>query len=163
MKKDKNNKISQRSFYFQDYNHNTVNKIKSDKLVINQDRVYLLFFIFFCLIFIFATKIFFISLKNLDSKNYLKNYSIFKPLRNDILDRNGEPIARNILVYHAAIKPNLIKNRSSSHAKVINNTINHINRLGIEFSQKATTEFLLSTRCMLKRSCASNQLNEINV
>jgi len=111
MKKEKNKKINQRSFYFQDYDHHTVSKIKNDKLIINQDRVYLLFFVFFCLIFIFATKIFFISLKNLDSKNYLKNYSIFKPLRNDILDRNGGPIARNILVYHAAIKPNLIKDK----------------------------------------------------
>ena len=118
MKKDNNNKISQKSFYFQDYNHYTVDKNKNDKLVINQDRVYLLFFIFFCLIFIFATKIFFISLKDLDSKNYLKNYSSFKPLRNDILDRNGFPIARNILVYHAAIKPNLIKDKKKFLIKI---------------------------------------------
>jgi len=111
MKKEKNNKINQRSFYFQDYNYNSVVKSKNEKLAVNQDRVYLLFFIFFCLIFIFATKIFFISLKNLDSKNYVKNYPIFKPLRNDILDRNGDPIARNVAVYHAAIKPNLIKDK----------------------------------------------------
>ena len=111
MKKEKNNKINQRSFYFQDYNYNSVVKNKNEKLAVNQDRVYLLFFVFFCLIFIFATKIFFISLKNLDSKNYVKNYPIFKPLRNDILDRNGDPIARNVVVYHAAIKPNLIKDK----------------------------------------------------
>ena len=111
MKKEKNNKINQRSFYFQDYNYNSVVKNKNDKLSVNQDRVYLLFFIFFCLIFIFATKIFFISLKNLDSKNYVKNYPVFKPVRNDILDRNGDPVARNIAVYHAAIKPNLIKDK----------------------------------------------------
>jgi len=111
MKKEKNNKINQRSFYFQDYNYTAVSKNKNEKLAVNQDRVYLLFFVFFCLIFIFATKIFFISLKNLDSKNYVKNYPIFKPLRNDILDRNGDPIARNVGVYHAAIKPNLIKDK----------------------------------------------------
>ena len=111
MKKEKNNKINQRSFYFQDYNYNSVVKNKNEKLAVNQDRVYLLFFVFFCLIFIFATKIFFISLKNLDSRNYVKNYPIFKPLRNDILDRNGDPIARNVAVYHAAIKPNLIKDK----------------------------------------------------
>ena len=111
MKKEKNKKINQRSFYFQDYNYNSVEKNKNEKLAVNQDRVYLLFFVFFCLIFIFATKIFFISLKNLDSKNYVKNYPIFKPLRNDILDRNGDPIARNVAVYHAAIKPNLIKDK----------------------------------------------------
>ena len=111
MKKKKNKKINERSFYFQDYNYNSVEKNKNEKLAVNQDRVYLLFFVFFCLIFIFATKIFFISLKNLDSKNYVKNYPIFKPLRNDILDRNGDPIARNVAVYHAAIKPNLIKDK----------------------------------------------------
>ncbi len=111
MSKDKNNKINQKSFYFQDYNHHKENRKEVKKTMINQDRVYLLFFVFFCLISIFATKIFFISLKNLDSKNYLKNYSVFKPVRNDILDRNGEPIARNIQVYHAAIKPNLIKDK----------------------------------------------------
>ena len=111
MKKEKNKKINERSFYFQDYNYNSVEKNKNEKLAVNQDRVYLLFFVFFCLIFIFATKIFFISLKNLDSKNYVKNYPIFKPLRNDILDRNGDPIARNVAVYHAAIKPNLIKDK----------------------------------------------------
>ena len=111
MKKEKNKKINQRSFYFQDYNYNSAGKNKNEKLAVNQDRVYLLFFVFFCLIFIFATKIFFISLKNLDSKNYVKNYPIFKPLRNDILDRNGDPIARNVVVYHVAIKPNLIKDK----------------------------------------------------
>ena len=111
MKKEKNNKTNQRSFYFQDYNYNSASKSKNGKLTVNQDRVYLLFFIFFCLIFIFATKIFFISLKNLDSKNYVKNYPVFKPVRNDILDRNGDPVARNIAVYHAAIKPNLIKDK----------------------------------------------------
>ena len=111
MKKEKNKIINERSFYFQDYNYNSVEKNKNEKLAVNQDRVYLLFFVFFCLIFIFATKIFFISLKNLDSKNYVKNYPIFKPLRNDILDRNGDPIARNVAVYHAAIKPNLIKDK----------------------------------------------------
>ena len=111
MKKEKNKKINQRSFYFQDYNYNSAGKNKNEKLAVNQDRVYLLFFVFFCLIFIFATKIFFISLKNLDSKNYIKNYSTLKPLRNDILDRNGDPIARNIVVYHAAIKPSLIKDK----------------------------------------------------
>ena len=86
MKKEKNKETNNRSFYFQDYNHHVVEKIKNENLSVNQDRVYLLFFVFFCLIFIFATKIFFISLKNIDSKNYVKNYSVFEPLRNDILD-----------------------------------------------------------------------------
>ena len=83
MKEDKNKKTNKRSFYFQDYDHYIINKIKNEKLIINQDRVYLLFFVFFCLIFIFATKIFFISLKNLESKNYVKNYPVFQTIRNE--------------------------------------------------------------------------------
>lgn len=118
MKEDKNKKTNKRSFYFQDYDHYIINKIKNEKLIINQDRVYLLFFVFFCLIFIFATKIFFISLKNLESKNYVKNYPVFQTIRNDILDRNGDPIARNVLVYHAGIKPNLIKDKKKFLIKI---------------------------------------------
>ena len=118
MKEDKNKKTNKRSFYFQDYDHYIINKIKNEKLIINQDRVYLLFFVFFCLIFIFATKIFFISLKNLESKNYVKNYPVFQTIRNDILDRNGDPVARNVLVYHAGIKPNLIKDKKKFLIKI---------------------------------------------
>ena len=102
---------NQRSFYFNEYNQNIFNEKKNNNLNINQDRVYVLFFIFFCLIFIFAIKIFFVSLKTYDSENYLKSYNNFKPLRNDIVDRNGDYNARNIQVYHVAIKPNLIKDK----------------------------------------------------
>ena len=111
MTKIKDKYRNQRSFYFNEYNQNLNSKKKKDGVNINQDRIYLLFFIFFCLVFIFATKIFFVSIKSYESKNYLKNYNIFKPLRNDIVDRNGDYIARNVPVYHAAIKPNLIKDK----------------------------------------------------
>ncbi len=105
--KDKN----QRSFYFNEYNQKLIYKKKNGTHDISHDRVYLLFFVFFCLVFIFAIKIFFVSIKSHDPKNYLKNYNIFKPLRNDIVDRHGDFIARNIAVYHVAIKPNLIKDK----------------------------------------------------
>ena len=111
MTKIKDKYRNQRSFYFNEYNQDLNSKKKKDGVNINQDRIYLLFFIFFCLVFIFATKILFVSIKSYESKNYLKNYNIFKPLRNDIVDRNGDYIARNIPVYHAAIKPNLIKDK----------------------------------------------------
>ena len=102
---------NQRSFYFNEYNQNIFNEKKNNNLNINQDRVYVLFFIFFCLIFIFAIKIFLVSLKTYNSENFLKSYNNFKPLRNDIVDRNGDYVARNIPVYHVAIKPNLIKDK----------------------------------------------------
>ena len=110
-KEKKNKKLNQNSFYFEDYDHHSKNESAKNKVNISEDRVYLLFFVFFCLIFIFAIKIFLTSLKDPFLRQAVQSYSIFKPLRNDIVDRNGEPIARNIKVYHAAIRPNLIKDK----------------------------------------------------
>ena len=111
MNKKNSNKKNQRSFYFNEYKQDTLKKKITGTHEIDQDRIYLLFFVFFCLIFIFATKIFFISLKNYDPKHYLKNHNSFEELRNDIFDRNGDYIARSIPVYHVAIKPDLIKDK----------------------------------------------------
>ena len=49
-------------------------------------------------------------------------------------------------LYLNAIKPNLIKNRSNQHLKIINNTTNHISRLSIEFTKEGVTKFLLKER-----------------
>ena len=112
MTENKNNKkMNKKSFYFEDYNHSYSDKTR---LNISEDRIYLLFFVFFCLISIFAIKIFFTSLKEINFKNNQNHYnSIFKSQRGDIYDKNGEVIATNIRVYHAAIKPNLIKNKKN--------------------------------------------------
>jgi len=53
-------------------------------------------------------------------------------------------------LYLKAIKPNLVKNRSNQHAKIINNTSDHINRLNIEFTKKSATEFLLDERYLFQ-------------
>ena len=53
-------------------------------------------------------------------------------------------------LYLSATKPNLIKTRSNQHAKIINNTTDHINRLNIEFTKENATEFLLSTRFLFQ-------------
>ena len=53
-------------------------------------------------------------------------------------------------LYLNAIKPNLVKNRSDQHSKIIKNTSNHINRLNIEFTKESVTEFLLSTRFLFQ-------------
>ena len=53
-------------------------------------------------------------------------------------------------LYLSAIKPNLIKNRSSQHSRIINNTSDHINRLNIKFTKENATEFLLSTRFLFQ-------------
>tara|TARA_B100000686_G_scaffold142014_1_gene149499 strand:- start:317 stop:1861 length:1545 start_codon:yes stop_codon:yes gene_type:complete len=53
-------------------------------------------------------------------------------------------------LYLNAIKPNLVKTRSDQHSRIIDNTIDHITRLNVEFTKKKTTEFLLSTRFLFQ-------------
>ena len=106
--------INQKSFFFEDNSNKTFNKTNKKKLLIKEDRIYLLFFVFFCLISIFSIKIIFTSLNSIThQKNSIYLNSKFETLRNDIVDTNGVPIARNIEVFHAAIKPNLIKNKKN--------------------------------------------------
>ena len=54
------------------------------------------------------------------------------------------------LLYLNAAKPNLIKNRSAQHEKIINNTSDHINRLNIEFTKESATKFLLDARFLFQ-------------
>jgi len=53
-------------------------------------------------------------------------------------------------LYLKAIKPNLVKNRSNQHSKIINNTSDHINRLNIKFTKETMTQFLLSNRFLFQ-------------
>ena len=108
--KNKKN-LNQRSFYFKDYNYVSNTRDNKMKINISEDRIYLLFFIFFTLIFIFSIKIIFTSLQNSNLSNSKNNFSYFKPIRSDIVDRNGELIARNINAYHVVIKPNFISDK----------------------------------------------------
>ena len=52
--------------------------------------------------------------------------------------------------YLSAIKPNLVKNRSNQHSKIIKNTSDHISRLNIQFTKESATAFLLSTRFLFQ-------------
>ena len=112
-KKDKNPNKNQTSFYFEDYLE-TNKKIRfSRKKNFLQDRVYLLFFLFFTLILIFSLRIVHISLNKLEISNQSNSSKKFTLLRRDIVDRNGELISRNIQSFHAAINPKLIKNKEN--------------------------------------------------
>ena len=115
MNKKKNSQENQKSFYFEDYNYFSKNEINfKTRLNISEDRIYLLFFVFFCLISLFGIKILSTSLQDTKLKNtHNYNNSIFSPSRGEIIDKNGEILAKNIRVYHAAIKPNLIKNKKN--------------------------------------------------
>ena len=54
------------------------------------------------------------------------------------------------LVYLKAIQPNLVKKRATSHYIIINNTIDHLQRLEINFNSKDIKTFLLSTRFLFQ-------------
>ena len=111
-KKNKNFNKNQKSFYFEDYIETNLKQKNISKSLISEDRVYLLFFLFFCLITIFSIKITAISIKEPRLLLAKKNNFSFLPLRKDIVDRNGELISRNIKIYHAAVKPDLIKDKN---------------------------------------------------
>ena len=54
------------------------------------------------------------------------------------------------IAYLKAIQPNLVKKRASNHYIVINNTVDHLQRLNIKFNEKELKTFLLSTRFLFQ-------------
>ena len=110
-KSKKNKNTNQQSFYFEDYLE-TSKKNKILKKTNNfQDRIYLLFFLFFSLILIFSIKITHISVNEKNISYVEKQVSQFSLIRRDIVDRNGVIVSRNINTFHAAIDPRLIKDK----------------------------------------------------
>ncbi len=112
-KKNKRFNENQSSFYFEDYlETNKKNKILKKKNL-SQDRIYLLFFLFFSLILIFGIRIIHVSLNKFEKFNQEGSSQKFTMMRRDIVDRNGVLISRNIKSFHAAINPNLVKNKEN--------------------------------------------------
>ena len=54
------------------------------------------------------------------------------------------------IFYLNSIKPTIIKNKTSNHINVLNNTIENLNRLGIKFNQNDIKKFLFSTRFLFQ-------------
>ena len=112
-KKNKNHNVNQKSFYFEDYlETNKKNKFNQSKKL-SQDRIYLLFFLFFSLVLIFSIKIIHISLNKIEIYNQELNTQNYVTLRRDIVDRNGDLISRNVKSYHAAVNPRLVDNKEN--------------------------------------------------
>ena len=112
IKKKQKSKIfnqNQQSFYFQDF-YNSSESSKS-RLNIIDDRIFILFSVFVFLIFIFATKVFLISIEQPKKLVYHQTSSEFAPIRRDIVDRNGNLISSSIQMYNAAIRSNLVKDK----------------------------------------------------
>ena len=54
------------------------------------------------------------------------------------------------IVYIGTVKPNLIKKKTTKHIQIIDNTIEHILRLNIEFKEEDIRRFLFSTRFLFQ-------------
>ena len=81
--------------------------------------------------------------------NILKNFSILKKF----LFINFAfffIISIFTYLYINSIQPNLIKKKSINHYKIIDNTINHIDRLSINFIQEDIRKFLFSTKFLFQ-------------
>ncbi|MDC0426594.1 penicillin-binding protein 2 [Pelagibacteraceae bacterium] len=121
MKNKKNKNLiyqNQKSFFFEDFLETSQKQKVIDKSKISDERLYLLFSVFFSLILIFSISIFSISVQSSSLYAHKDTNQTSLKLRRDIVDRNGELIARNINTYHAAIKPNLIKNKENFILKI---------------------------------------------
>jgi len=81
--------------------------------------------------------------------NILKNYSILKKFLfiNLIF---FTIISIFTFIYINGIQPNLIKDKSKNHIKIIDNTISHIQRLKINFIQEDIRKFLFSTKFLFQ-------------
>ena len=102
------NKIKKKSFYFKDYNELDFIQSNSDHkktIRISLNRITFLSFIFFSLIFIFSIKIIYLSLseqKTFYSKNIKEN---LLQTRRNIVDRNGNVLATNVILYDVGVRP----------------------------------------------------------
>ncbi len=107
-KKIKNN---QKSFFFEDYTEVEIKNENKKKIKISLNRVTFLFFVFFALIIIFSSKTIYLSLSPQKNLFFQKSKNFFTSNRQDIVDRNGTILARNILIYRAGIRPKFLKNK----------------------------------------------------
>tara|TARA_A100001011_G_scaffold198908_1_gene207180 strand:- start:3023 stop:4747 length:1725 start_codon:yes stop_codon:yes gene_type:complete len=121
MTKKKRNKkinINQKSFYFEDYLATNQFSKKKEESKVSEDRIFILFFSFICLITAFLIKISTLSFQDpiFSLKDDYNNY--FSPIRRDIVDTNGELISRNVKSHHAAVRSKMIKDKKKFALKI---------------------------------------------
>ncbi len=111
LKKNKNLNIHQKSFFFEDYLETSKKNRLSHNDNLFHDRIFLLFFLFFSLIFIFSIRIIHVSLNKIEIYNHSNSSQKFSLLRRDIVDRNNNLISRNVTSYHVAVNPKFIDSK----------------------------------------------------
>ncbi len=74
------------------------------------------------------------------------------------------------IIYLGAIQPSLVKKRTNNHSVIIKNTIDHIERLKINFNKEEINRFLLSTRFLFQSldrvqfySVSGNLIGDTNI
>ena len=110
--KKKNNDINKnkKSFYYDDYSHENNTKTKNNNSIeISKNRMAFTFFVILSIAVILGIKILYLSFFEKESFSNIYSKKIFLPNRLDIVDRNGEILARSVNAWAAGISPKLIK------------------------------------------------------
>ena len=92
-------------------NHNNefLFKKNTSNLSISFNRIAFIFFIFFIISLLFSIKIFYFG--SLFNKKIVKGSIIKKNFRSDIIDRNGNIIAKSVITSNIGINPKLVKDK----------------------------------------------------
>ena len=59
-------------------------------------------------------------------------------------------IGSGTIIYLKTVQPNLIKKKTANHIQIIDNTIDHIQRLNVNFNEDDIRKFLFSTRFLFQ-------------
>tara|TARA_B100001540_G_scaffold278443_1_gene266574 strand:+ start:1230 stop:2900 length:1671 start_codon:yes stop_codon:yes gene_type:complete len=93
------------NFNFENDFEKLENKYDKNKLNISFNRIAFIFFIFLLVLLIFSLKAFYLTGKNLPQSNFVSSK---KEVRNNILDRNSNILAKTIITRNIGINPNLV-------------------------------------------------------
>ena len=110
--KKKNNDINKnkKSFYYDDYSHeNNIKTKNNNSIEISKNRMAFTFFVILSIAVILGIKILYLSFFEKESFSNIYSEKTFLPNRLDIVDRNGEILARSVNAWAAGISPKLIK------------------------------------------------------
>ena len=111
-KKRKNVEKNQKSFYYNDYSQENRIQVKSDRSIeISKSKIVFTFFIILSVTAILSIKILYLSFFETEPFSDIFGKKNFLSERADIIDRNGEILARNVNAWAAGISPKLIKNQ----------------------------------------------------
>ena len=109
-KKNNHTQKNKKSFYYDDYSHeNNIKTKNNNSIEISRSRMAFTFFVILSIVAIFGIKILYLSFFEKESFSNIYNKKNFLPNRIDIVDRNGEILARSVNAWAAGISPKLIK------------------------------------------------------